>query len=351
MEKTETNTNLTARNGASEIRQRLEEQKSIIGRDSNNTVDKIIASMRTDEMYTEPYEREQFLIVPLDRREQLTQNIRRDLHDPLRYLLMVEDTSGRIRKGSIILFYPEDVSLPRLPGNSFHDFFINQTFRVEGTFSMISLMDIKQYEMDFDANGSRKEFRLWYGKPTITEPAPNQPICIDWYLTTTIYYSDGSTQYYEEFLYTQCYENPDGGGGGGVYSPVSNEEGEPFVKLVTFNVKSGDVNTYIVEYWYEVTGKKFTNSSSNYYTSISGADGHNGGVFLMGVTSVPSNINYCTWQQTLSTYQLSNYIPNQNELRAKSFNAQVNGILTFPNQSPPNNDVYNSNSWNASTEN
>lgn len=174
-------------NGADEIRQWLEEQKRIIGRDSNRTIDKILSSMMLDRMYRENYEKETFLIVPLERNADLSQNIRRDLNNPLRFLLLVEDTSGRIRKGAVALFYPLENNVSVLPENSFHNYFINQMIRLEGTFSMISLMDIKQYEMDFDNNGNRKEYRLWYGKQTILEPLPQLPVCIDWYLTTTIF--------------------------------------------------------------------------------------------------------------------------------------------------------------------
>jgi len=164
-----------------------------------------------DEMYIEPYRRENFIIVPLDKRMPLTNNIRTDLNEPLRYLLLVENEEGRIRSGDIILFYPADSLLNGLPNNSFHDFFIKQSINVGGTFCKISLNEIRQYEMDFGNGGLPIEFRLWYGRPTITEPVPDQPYCIDWYLTTTIYYSDGTVQVFEEFLYTQCYDEASGG--------------------------------------------------------------------------------------------------------------------------------------------
>lgn len=49
-----------------------------------------------DEMYIEPYRRENFIIVPLDKRMPLTNNIRTDLNEPLRYLLLVENEKGRM---------------------------------------------------------------------------------------------------------------------------------------------------------------------------------------------------------------------------------------------------------------
>lgn len=133
-EKIENTSMFSRHNGADEIRQWLEEQKRIIGRDSNRTIDKILSSMMLDRMYRENYEKETFLIVPLERNADLSQNIRRDLNNPLRFLLLVEDTSGRIRKGAVALFYPLENNVSVLPENSFHNYFINQMIRLEGTF-------------------------------------------------------------------------------------------------------------------------------------------------------------------------------------------------------------------------
>lgn len=325
-EKKENTLNVYARNGVAEIKQWLEEQERIIGRDSNNTVEKIIAGMLTDEIYTEPYGRETFLIVPLDKRMPLTNNIRTDLNEPLRYLLMAEDTLGRISRGAIILFYPGDVNLSRLPANSFHDYFINQSMRIEGTFSMISLMDIKQYEMDFDANGKRKEQRLWCAKPTILEPVPDQPICIDWYLTTTIFYSDGTTQYFEEYLYTTCYENPESGGGGGVYSPA-NQQGESFTRDLP--VTKSDNSHYSITYTATVSGVKFTNNSSNYYTSISSPPVCS--FIRYGPSSEPNQPYYSLWTPTFSFSFLANPQTINNQTHSRAANVGFKGELKFPN--------------------
>lgn len=105
-----TSNEVVSRTGASEIRQWLKEQKRIIGKDSNSTVDKIKASLLLDEMYTEPNQRETFIIVPLEKRMPLSSNIRADLNEPLRYLLLVENEEGRIRKCDIVLFYPLDTN-------------------------------------------------------------------------------------------------------------------------------------------------------------------------------------------------------------------------------------------------
>lgn len=67
--------------------------------------------------------------------------------------MLVEDTSGRIRRGDVLLFYPADENLTKLPDSSFTNFFIFESMKTDGTFSLISLSDVTQYEMDF-TNGS-----------------------------------------------------------------------------------------------------------------------------------------------------------------------------------------------------
>ena len=94
------------------------------------------------------------------------------MNNPLRFLLLVEDTSGRIRRGDVLLFYPADENLTKLPDSSFTNFFIFESMKTDGTFSLISLSDVKQYEMDF-TNGSPGEFRLWQGRASIYTPPPD----------------------------------------------------------------------------------------------------------------------------------------------------------------------------------
>lgn len=123
------------------------------------------------------------------------------MNNPLRFLLLVEDTSGRIRRGDVLLFYPADENLTKLPDSSFTNFFIFESMKTDGTFSLISLSDVTQYEMDF-TNGSPGEFRLWQGRASIYAPPPDQPFCKDWFLITTVYYSDGSIQQFEDFVHS-----------------------------------------------------------------------------------------------------------------------------------------------------
>lgn len=72
-------------------------------------------------------------------------------------------------------------------------------------------------------------------------------LCIDWYLVTTYYFADGTTETTSEYLGTTCYEDcgngsymilcPDGGGGGG-----NNVNTNPLEQHITIN---GEADSYI----------------------------------------------------------------------------------------------------------
>jgi len=111
---------------ASEIRDWLDDKKSEIGIDSNATIDKVLYSMEDGEAYTETFKGEQFIIIPLDDTGNLSRNIRTDLNAPLKYLLMVEDENGDLRKGNIALFYPSSAWIAGLPRISLKTFLRNR---------------------------------------------------------------------------------------------------------------------------------------------------------------------------------------------------------------------------------
>jgi len=247
------------------------------------------------------------------------------LNNPLRFLLLVEDTSGRIRRGDVLLFYPADENLTKLPDSSFTNFFIFESMKTDGTFSLISLSDVTQYEMDF-TNGSPGEFRLWQGRASIYAPPPDQPFCKDWFLITTVYYSDGSIQQFEDFLYTQCYDDPSSSGGG-TTTPTQT----PYTKTVHESAIVYHKYTYNA-YWdvYLATALAGTvfpdNTSNNQFT-----DNVQEGSALIhspGAGNAGPGQNFYT---VYNAYQFINTISNDHN----TAQARVNFTYAYPNQSPP----------------
>lgn len=310
---------------ASEIRDWLDDKKSEIGIDSNTTIDKVLYSMDDANAYTETFKDEEFIIIPIEGTGSLSRNIRTDLNAPLKFLLMVEDENGNLRKGNIALFYPSSAWTISLPQNFFKDFFESQAVSMDGTFALLSLDDVKQYEMDFE-NGKPKEFRLWQGK---LQPAqPTGPVCYDHYLTTIIYYSDGTTEIFEEYLYTQCYDT--GGGGGGSNPPNTNN---PVARQrqVSFVVASKNTSYegWTMTAYYQVSGMDYPNSPSlNYFTAVPLSTG--GSSSSTSFMSYSNNMHTVTWHSWYIQFSLVHDITGLNDIR-NAF-ANFEGKITLPNQ-------------------
>ena len=324
--------NISSRS-ASQIRDWLDEKKTEIGIDSNATIDKVLYSMDDANAYTETFKDEQFIIIPIEDTGSLSRNIRTDLNAPLKFLLMVEDESGNLRKGNIALFYPSAAWTISLPQNFFKDFFENQTVSIDGTFALLSLDDIKQYEMDFE-NGNPKEFRLWQGK---LQPAqPTGPVCYDHYLVTTVYYSDGTCEIFEEYLYTQCIGNGGGGGSGGGGTPPNTNN--PVTRTVqrAFVVarKSTSFENWTMSACYQLTGISYPGSPSlNTFTTTpvnvvgGGVGSLTGMIYGSGfMHSVPAHI----WYIQFSTSSTSSGLRMSNRYAWANFT----GAISYPNQSP-----------------
>ncbi|RYF88321.1 MAG: hypothetical protein EOO03_08675 [Chitinophagaceae bacterium] len=232
------------------------------------------------------------------------------------------------------MFYP-DSSISSIPANAFNQYFTTQTFPVDGTLQVISLNNIKQYEMDIK-DSKPDEFRLWEGRHALYDG--DEIICVDWYLVTTYYYANGTTQVFEEFLFTQCYGGSGGGSGGGgggngITPPVLNHY--PVTKQVRFIVASllTSYEGWTVYADYYLHGEYFPNNSAHSYftSSPESIDGSGAStshmVFESGfMHSVASHVWYLNFQLSANNVSLLN--------NNKTAKAQFSAILSFPNQSP-----------------
>ena len=130
----------------------------------NYIIKNLLQTALFDRMYSETLNNEEKLdIIPLKNEyfsKQINATSTNNSH-PIQYLIVVKNSKGEIRRGDIVLFYPTDATLDALPKNSFHDFFTNESLPVDGTFTLVSLSDRKQFEMDFK-NG--KNQNSVYGK-------------------------------------------------------------------------------------------------------------------------------------------------------------------------------------------
>jgi hypothetical protein len=194
-ENTANNNSLYNRNstvGVEQISEWLDEQKSEVTPIKNSIIESLKSSSIFEQMWVEELnEEENLIIVPLSSDFQSQHNAQ---YGPKNYLLFIEDEEGKIRKGNIIQYLPENGNaFPDLPVSSFHDFYNHKDLEVDGKYVFLSLADV--FQLDFEIDGGKMmQMR------SIDRNSEGQNLyCSQWYLiTTTFYYVDGELVNIEE---------------------------------------------------------------------------------------------------------------------------------------------------------
>lgn len=296
----------------------LKKEKTIDASNRNVIIQKIIDNAEWNNIYSEVLNDKEFIVnLPLNRNFSNHDALIGD--DPtFQFLSLIEDENGQIRAADLLFVYPSDPNIDSLPENSFHDLFIQQTFPVDGKVSLYNLDNIKQFESEFTYEKQTK-FSLWQGR---LAPPPGGgglgEVCIDWYLTTTIFDEFGNAiDYSETFLYTSC----NTGGSGGFYNPI-NQEGEYRTGIHTWLAYritwSDGENRVYGNYFY--CGLRFRNNPSRnvfYCFSAYGPSIRSN----IGVAASPSSNFYSTWVGTSSGNLTSDITAHTN----------IQGQLYFPN--------------------
>ena len=140
---------------------------------------------------------------------------------------MLTDKAGKINSGSIVYFQPSDgKKVAAFPKNTFKNIFSGKAVAVDGTYKMATLAGTLMSHI-----GIKKGKLFSTGKAEKKNKANGTTqrtgSCTAYYWITTYYYSDGTTETTEEYLYTVCggchseYMSPcqdemlDSGGGSG----------------------------------------------------------------------------------------------------------------------------------------
>lgn len=339
-------------NKVDQIKKWLEAKKDPITPTRNSICKKILQNALFDKMYSEPLSKnEDFYIIPLKNEyfsKQINTRSAYTKNPPLQYLLVVQDKNGKIRRGDIVLFYPEDINLKALPQNSFHDFFNRESLSVDGTFSLVSLSDRKYYEMDFK-NAKKSEFKLWEMRKKQNGRTTTEG-CIDWYLVTTYYIDGVPISQTSDFVGTSC--PCQGNTTDACIEPETNYDsmeqnyyGTTESKDVTLIVKE---ETVYPEHWkfygkFELTGVKYQDCTNNYFTSIIEKPWPNPIFEFIGdgaaVGMDHTNLLYIQFQPARMQYDL---------LDPKLASARIDMEIIYPNQAGKTRQLGLAQTWQAS---
>jgi hypothetical protein len=220
-------------------------------------------------------------------------------------LVLILDKSGNIRKGNVVLFKPDNVATnSKVPDNTFHDIFNTGTVNSNGLFQFLSVAGQWKYQLGYK-DGSLISFGLIKSKNNSSIAANRlTTICIDWYLVTTYYYADGSTEQTSVYVGTTCSEDctdgmyasicPDGSSAGGGLGNDDDFEFEA-VKYPNWNVASNPVQNGGEIVSYEIIkGKRVsTEPEGGHFSNITHRDSE---------CDFCSIINpYDVWDETLAS--------------------------------------------------
>lgn len=177
----------------------LERQRASAGKEKKISILALQQNLDFRHIRVEPFNPyEQFVIIPV-RENFLAGNERTSVSQ----LLLIIDSSGRIRKGNIVQYISE--SGQPAPAGSFFKLFNDEVLDCSGQFVFLTITGRYLYEMNYK-NGVLYSFKLMRPGATISQykgadtESLTYDACLDWYLMSTVYHDDGGVEIFEDHL-------------------------------------------------------------------------------------------------------------------------------------------------------
>ena len=183
---------------------------------------------------------EKIIVIPINEKLKTEKGI-----DPnaVPNLVLIFDASGKIRKGNIVLYFPENKEVKRVPDNTFHAILNTAKPNSNGVFRYLSVTGRTLHELEYE-DGRLKSFRKIDNLSRASTSAYATSMCVDWYWVYTEYDGWGNiVNQWEQYIGTTCQSEScsdpyaamicpmDGGGGGG----DSEEYEVESLKVATFD--------------------------------------------------------------------------------------------------------------------
>ncbi|MEI9944859.1 MAG: hypothetical protein WDN26_11625 [Chitinophagaceae bacterium] len=240
-------------------------------------------------------------------------------------LLLIETSSGNIRKGNIVQYIPDQEQATSIQKNSFSKIFNGENFDLDAQFSFLTILDKLSYQVKYKDGYMQSSGIVKPGSSVVPNTPPQDPIgpapvCTDWYLVTTYYYLDGSTSQTEDYVFTTC--EPSGGGGGGGGDGNGND---------------GTVSLPIE--WWPAEAAIWALKSSEFVTGEKNASepggGHFTGIVHQGEQLITGS-GIATWEKLSA---------NAWKFSTSLVKANVNGKVTFTNPNSPDVPINTTRQW------
>ncbi|MFT3823348.1 MAG: hypothetical protein QM731_05485 [Chitinophagaceae bacterium] len=241
-------------------------------------------------------DKQRVVVIPL-KKEFNTNNITR--RESFKNLAIIQDENGELQLSNIVEVIPEGQQFKTIAASLIADVFSNRDNVLNGTVSILSLTN-KFIEERAYKEGKLATIKHLKMKSPSGEERNSGSLktneCIEWYLVTTYYWSDGSYTQTWTYLFTSCEDcalartmdsadsfklNCSGGGGGGagsyeeVVEEVDFEEDEP-------NYTDADYNEL----------GSFVRTRYRYHAQVRYYGGEIVGVIIDPITASPMYVNY-----------------------------------------------------------
>lgn len=168
-------------------------------------LNKLKRSLNFEFLSVEPFkEKESLIVVPIES-EDYKHNYKKQSVGS--YLILILDKDGEIRKGNVL---QTTSKLNGLPKGTVASIYKNQKSIVDGSFIVNSIFNEYVFEVTYN-NGDLTKYSYMDNdkekKRKSSFQSNSSESCIAWYLVTTYYYSDGSTEVTQEYLGYTCSTN------------------------------------------------------------------------------------------------------------------------------------------------
>lgn len=188
----------------------LKNEKSKLVKQGEDKIDTLSKNLNLADIGIEKLnESEHLILVPLNKDFKTFYNKDKSC---ISELVLLVNKEGDIRRGDVVQMIPKNSSVLNIPSGLTTDIYNNKkAVQLNCTIAILTTTNKLEHEFTFD-NGKLQSDKFVNSKRnqqgSNPNPTPTQrsfvPYYIAWYLVTTYYYTDGSTDVNEQFLGVTC---------------------------------------------------------------------------------------------------------------------------------------------------
>lgn len=183
---------------ASKVTAYLAKEKKMGNEGYAQRIQRLTDNLLFSQTYTEDLPNgKQMLITPISPSLKLVNNKESDVSN---VLLLFLDKAGNVSRANVVQYEALSGSVKAVPKNLFHNLYTSKQMP-DCRLTFLRMSDTYLYDFEY-RNEQLTRYR--YMQPKEEAAAGRTTACTDWYLVTTVYFGDGTSQQYEQYVTTTC---------------------------------------------------------------------------------------------------------------------------------------------------